>query len=259
MANEMVSIIVPAYNCENYIRYTLDSLLNQTYTDFEVIVIDDGSIDQTFSIVNEYASTDIRVKLHKNNENLGVSKTRNYGLELASGQWIAFCDSDDAWVADKLEKQIEKARLVNARFVYTGIRYIDSNNNSYPGITKVHERIDLKRLLLHNEIACSSVLISSDLKEFVIMKGDSMSEDFASWINVLKHIDFAYAVNEPLCVYRLTQGSKSRNKFKSALMGYRAYRANNFNVLVSILYLSCHLTKSMLKYRNIKKFSSNHT
>ena len=155
----LISIIMPAYNCEKYIGEAIDSVLAQSCRNWELIIIDDGSADNTSSIITEYLQKDSRISLLSNEKNIGVSATRNRGIEFAKGNWIAFLDSDDIWTPYKLEKQIETAQEKNGEFIFTGSAYINEEGKPYKGIFEVPEKVSYKELRKQNVISCSSVLI----------------------------------------------------------------------------------------------------
>ncbi|MBR6360586.1 MAG: glycosyltransferase family 2 protein, partial [Clostridia bacterium] len=149
----LISIIMAAYNAEKTIGFAIDSVLCQTYKNFELIIVNDCSKDNTEEIIKSYSEKDSRVKLISNEKNLGVSLTRLEALKICSGEWIAILDSDDAWMPDKLEKQIELQRSKNADVVFTGVKYIDSDGKSLDWELTVPEEIGYKKLLKQNLIA----------------------------------------------------------------------------------------------------------
>ena len=143
MLTPLVSIIMPAYNCEKYITEAIASVINQTYQNWELIVIDDCSQDNTVNIVKRLALEDTRINLYQNERNVGVSKTRNKGLSIAKGQWIAFLDSDDCWASEKLEKQMEFIKAhPNALLTYTASKFMDTQGNRYSYIMHAEKCVD---------------------------------------------------------------------------------------------------------------------
>lgn len=252
MAKELkpqCSVVIPAHNCEKYIKMTLDSVLNQTLKNIEVIVVDDCSTDSTNSIVAEYAKKDERVKLFKNEENLKVSKTRNFGIGQAKADWIALVDSDDAWNPNKLEKQFAKIEEKNAKLCFTGVEFIGEDSKPLNRTFSVPEKVNFKELLKQNVITCSSVVIKKDLLLKYPMYADQIHEDFVTWLKILKNeIDFAWSVNEPLTIYRMTANSKSRNKFKSFKMTYKTYRHVGIGFFKSLWLLGIYTIRSFKKY-----------
>jgi len=253
MEKNLVSIIIPAYNAEKYIKGTLDSVLAQTYTNFEAIVVNDCSKDNTEKIIDEYVAKDSRIKKYNNPKNSGVSYTRNFAISVANGEWIAFVDSDDMWEPTKLEKQINFANTTEgADFIYTGSSFIDEDGNPYNHVMNVPEKVTYKELLKQNIISCSSVLIKKECLEGVKMPSDKMHEDFATWLTILKNKDCAYGINEPLLIYRISRNSKSGNKKKAAKMTYEVYKYAGLNIFQRAYYMFNYVYRSLKKYNNIK-------
>lgn len=247
----LVSIIMPAYNCEKYLRDAIKSVIGQTYPNWELIVIDDGSKDNTAAIVDDFVKSDPRIRLVKNGRNLGVSAARNRGISLANGDWIAFLDSDDIWDRAKLEKQMIHAKKMSAEFVFTGSSYIDEEGNPYKGIFQVPDTVTYESLRKHNVISCSSVLMKKRFFDHIKMEGDDMHEDYITWLRVLKNGETAYGINEPLLTYRISRNSKCGNKIKSIIMTYKVFRFIGINPIGSLYFLMRHIMASVKKYMKI--------
>lgn len=247
----LVSIVMPAYNCEKYVTEAIDSVLAQTHKSWELLVIDDGSKDNTPQIINEYGNKDFRIKPFSSDKNTGVSATRNRGIELASGDWIAFLDSDDMWEPTKLEKQLKIAEKESAEFLFTRASYINEEGESFKGIFEVPEKLSYKKLRNHNIISCSSVLVKRKYFENIKMEKDEMHEDYAVWLRILKLGVIAYGVNEPLLIYRISRNSKSGNKIKTIKMTYKVFRFIGINPIGSVYFMSRHVLASVDKYRKI--------
>jgi teichuronic acid biosynthesis glycosyltransferase TuaG len=247
----LISIIMPAYNSERYINESIDSVLAQTYKDWELLILDDGSTDNTLQIINEYVKQDRRVKVIHNKKNIGVSATRNKGIKHASGDLIAFLDSDDIWKSEKLEKQIEVIKKESAEFIFTGASYINEKGLPYVGKFEVPKSITYKKLRLHNVISCSSVLLKKNFFQNIKMENDNMHEDYAVWLRILKLGVVAHGINEPLLIYRISRNSKSGNKIKTIKMTYRVYRFVGINPIGSIYFMIRHVIASLLKYKRI--------
>lgn len=251
--NELISIVMPAYNCEKYIVQSINSILQQSYRNWELIVIDDCSTDNTPLILEQMQKEDTRIKYYRNEFNSGVSETRNKAIEIAKGEWIAFLDSDDMWEKFKLEKQILFSRKNNCKFVFTGSCYINEKGDKFNGIFQVPKRVDYKKLRRHNVISCSSVLIKKHFFESIKMQHDNMHEDYAVWLRVLKSGVYAYGINEPLLIYRISKNSKSGNKLKTITMTYKVFRFLEMGVFSSIYYSGCHIYNALHKYIEIYK------
>lgn len=248
----LISIIMPAYNCERYIKEAINSVIGQIYQSWELIVIDDGSRDKTITIVEELSKKDERIRFYKNEKNQGVSATRNRGISLASGEWIAFLDSDDMWDGSKLEKQMTFAERSCAEFLFTGSAFINENGNYYQGILEVPEKVNYKKLRMHNVISCSSVIIKKKFFKDIKMEKDDMHEDYAVWLKILRTGVCAYGINDPLLIYRISRDSKSGNKIKTIKMTYKVFRFIGMNPVASVYFMIMHIMGSIKKYRRIK-------
>lgn len=247
----LVSIVMPAYNCERYVVEAINSILAQTYRNWELLVLDDGSKDNTLRIIEEFSQKDSRIKALPNGKNMGVSATRNRGIELASGEWIAFLDSDDMWKSEKLEKQFEIVEKEAAEFLFTGSSYINEEGEPYKGIFEVPEKITYKKLRNQNVISCSSVLVKKKYFEHIKMEKDEMHEDYAVWLRILKLGVTAFGVNEPLLIYRISRNSKSGNKMKTVKMTYKVFRFVGVNPIGSAYFMMRHVIASVGKYKKI--------
>ena len=252
----MVSIVMPAYNAQDYIQEAIQSVLQQTYTEWELLVIDDASSDRTAEIVNQLVRKDRRVHYIKNKANIGAAESRNRGVELAEGQWIAFLDSDDCWHPDKLKKQMDFAEKNNVEFVFSGSSFMDKEGRPLKYYLKVPRSISYTELLKQNIISCSSVLIKKTLiADFPMKHAEDLHEDFAVWLQILKnrHIE-AFGIDEPLLIYRITSTSKSGNKMKAARMTYRVYRYLGLSPIRAGYYWLWYFYKSIKKYRAISRY-----
>ena len=248
----LISIIMAAYNAEKTIELAIESVLNQTYSNFELLVINDCSKDRTAKLVEAFSAKDNRVRLISNEKNCGVSYTRKHGLEEAKGPWIAILDSDDAWAPEKLEKQIELQNRTNAELLFTGSAFM--NSEGYPVDWYLHAPVEVtyRQLLKQNVLSNSSALVRKELyaKHYAI--GDEMHEDFAIWLSILKEGKKAYGVDEPLLIYRIAKSSKSGNKVKAAKMNWNTYRYVGLNLMEAIYYECWYIFNGIRKYRNLR-------
>lgn len=247
----LVSIIMPAYNCEKYVFEAINSVLAQTYKNWELLVLDDGSKDNTLQIIEEFSRKDSRIKAFPNRKNMGVSATRNRGIELASGDWIAFLDSDDMWEPLKLEKQFEVVENKSVEFLFTGSSYVNEEGEPFKGLFEIPEKVTYKKLRNQNVISCSSVLVKKKYFENIKMEKDEMHEDYAVWLRILKLGVTAYGVNEPLLIYRISRNSKSGNKMKTFKMTYKVFRFIGVNPIGSAYFMVRHVIASVGKYKKI--------
>lgn len=249
----MVTIIMPAYNAEKYISEAIESVLAQTYDDWELLVINDCSTDNTQLIAENYARIDNRVRILNNEVNKGVAGTRNVGIDNATTEWVAFLDSDDMWSADKLEKQL--AFIENhseAKLVFTASAFISEEGQSIDYILHVPERINRKELLKQNLISCSSTMIKRELLvENPMPEARSIHEDYATWLRILETEPYAYGIDEPLLIYRLSAASKSGNKLKAAGMNCRTYKKVGLKPFEAAYYMFIYAVRSIKKYSKL--------
>lgn len=220
----LVSVIIPAYNAGDYILYAIQSLRDQTISDFECIVVDDCSSDATLSIAERASGGDPRFRIVRNERNLGAAQSRNLGVSMARGRYIAFLDADDYFLNDKLEKQLELMRASGARMVCCSYELIDEAGAPCGIISHAGGRITYNRLLRGNIIGCSSLLIESGLIKAHPFPSGVFHEDYACWLDCLKECSQAYGLDEPLVRYRFMRGTKSNNKLRSLRGVYQVYR-----------------------------------
>ena len=250
-STELISVIMPTYNATKTIRQSINSVLNQTYKDLELLIADDCSTDGTYALIQEIAKDDNRIICYRNETNQGASLNRHNLISKAKGRLIAFLDCDDLWEPTKLEKQIELIK--DADIVYTGSAFIDNGGNRFDWTMHVPTSVTYKELLKQNVISNSSTLTKKDLflANETVMNG--IHEDFACWLGMLKNGAKAVGIDEPLLIYRLSPKSKSGNKFKSAIMNYKTYRAIGINPFSALLYEVAYLVNGLRKYKHLLK------
>lgn len=216
--NMKVSIICPAYNSEKYIEQTLDSIFSQTLQDFEIIIVDDCSKDKTIDIVKKY--NDPRIKLFNNTENKGAAYCRNLALEKASGEYIAFLDTDDLWLPTKLEKQIKFMEENKYDFSYTPYEEIDENGQKMNRLVNGPKKITKRKFRHMDYVGCLTVMYKRSIYPNLHIPNDLMkNNDYAMWL-LLSEKANCYLLNECLASYRRhTSGSISSGK-KSKLFKY---------------------------------------
>lgn len=244
----LISIIMAAYNAEKTIEEAISSVLNQTYREFELLVVNDCSKDRTARLVESFAAKDNRVRLISNEKNSGVSYSRRHGLEKAKGAWIAILDSDDEWAPEKLEKQIALQEETNADLLFTGSTFMDANGKPIDWYLAAPAEVTYRQLLKQNVLSNSSALVRKELYAKHYAAGDEMHEDFATWLGILKEGRKAYGVNEPLLTYRIAKSSKSGNKIKSVKMNWNTYRYAGLNVVEAAYYEAWCVLNGFVKY-----------
>ncbi|MGP1620905.1 MAG: glycosyltransferase family 2 protein [Candidatus Cryptobacteroides sp.] len=239
MNNKLVSIITPCYNSAKYIGQMIESVQSQTYTNWELLITDDCSTDNSKEIIDSYIKSDPRIKYFKLNTNSGAGIARNNSIEKAVGRYIAFCDSDDMWRAEKLEKQIRFMQDNNYEFCHCNTLVIDENNNIV-GLNKKPKRVSFHSTRIINYIGTSSVIYDTERVGKFYMKPIRKRQDFALWLNILQATKYAYCLEEPLFIYRYTQGSISSNKCKLLKYHIDVYRqALGYSKLHAYLLFYC--------------------
>lgn len=233
--NELVSIIMPSYNTAKFISETIESVLAQTYPNWELIIADDCSTDDTDAVVRPYLA-DGRIRYIKNEKNSGAAVSRNRALREAKGKWIAFLDSDDLWLPEKLEKQIAFMEQNDCRFSYTN--YIEIDENSVPNGRSVTGPKKITRHGMYNYcwMGCLTVMYDAETVGLVQIADIKKNNDYAMWLKACKKAD-CYLLDEVLAKYRKRSGSISRHGYTKLIKWhYKLYReAEGRTPLVSVV------------------------
>lgn len=232
---DMISIIVPVYNAERFIQETINSVKNQTYTNWELLLVDDCSKDKSAEIIE--SEGDERVKLIRQETNKGAYAARNRGLEEAKGRYIAFIDADDLWEPCKLDHEINFMKENGAGFVFTGYEFANEEGKGTGSIVKVPFELPYKKALHNTTIFTSTVLIDREIvPDELIRMPKIKSEDTATWWNIMRAGHKAYGLNENLVKYRRVPGTLSSNKFEAQRRIWRLLRDNAKLNVVSSAY-----------------------
>lgn len=246
MKDILVSVIMPAYNCTAYIGQALDSALMQDVP-MEILVINDCSKDNLDSVMKRYQKYP-QIRYLKNEKNLGVAGTRNKGVSLARGEYIAFLDADDIWTKDKLKRQLELIQEKGTVICSTARELMAPDGTLTGYIIPVKTEYTYTDIKTQNQVNCSSVLIKTEVAKEFPMRNDDGHEDYLMWLEVLKKYGRGCAINEPLLKYRITATGKSGSKWNSAKMTYRTYRYMGFGFFRSALYFICYAFHGIKKY-----------
>ncbi|WP_299395022.1 glycosyltransferase family 2 protein [Pelagibius sp.] len=222
-ARPLVSVITAAYNAEAFIGETIASVQDQTLQDWEMLVADDDSGDNTAAIVGTCAAADPRVKLVTLPRNGGVAAARNVALEKAKGRFIAFLDSDDLWMPEKLERQVAFMRQRDCAVSYTAFRRINEDGRQLGRLITVPERLTYTQLLKNTAIATLTGMVDTD-RTGPIRMTEARRDDFILWLSILKRGFVAYGLQEDLARYRVVQGSLSSKPKRSAAWTWSVYR-----------------------------------
>jgi glycosyltransferase involved in cell wall biosynthesis len=247
----LVSIITPSYNSASFIKESINSVLSQTYENWEMIIVDDASKDNTTEIIEEYIKKDSRIKLIRLEKNSGPAIARNEAIKKAKGRYIAFLDSDDFWHKDKLTKQLAFMQDKDVALSYTGYYTVDEDTSNPMGLMEVVDSVDYHTLLKQNIIGCLSVIYDSEKLEKMYMPDISKRQDFALWLKILKKIPVACGLNEPLAYYRVRTASISSNKFKASLYNWKLYKdIEKLPLYKAIYYFAWYTYNSIFHKRN---------
>ncbi|WP_177161705.1 glycosyltransferase family 2 protein [uncultured Fusobacterium sp.] len=247
MQKPLVSIITPLYNSEKFIAETIVSVLAQTYTNWEMLIVNDCSKDNGASIVEKYSKKDKRIKLFNNKKNMGVSFTRNKAINLSQGKYIAFLDSDDLWHKEKLKKQIKMMEEKNISLSYTAYTKMNEDG-SLRGKIEVPEKVNYKKLLKGNIMGCLTVIARKDILKDSYFR-QTKQEDYILWLELLKKVEFSYGIQESLAFYRVLENSRSSNKIDLVNFNWRIYReVEKLSLVESIYYFVIYLVKGIKRY-----------
>lgn len=246
--DKLVSVITPVYNAEKYIKKTIDSILNQSYKNIEIILVDDCSNDASQEIIKEYCNKYSNIVYKLQETNMGAAVARNTALEIAKGRYVAFLDSDDIWLPEKISKQMKLIER-GAAFTYTAIEMIGENDELIKTKRKVKESIDYKFLLHNTMIPTSSVLIDREKLGDFNMPLCRSGQDYATWLMLLRDGVVAYGINEALVRYRISSNSLSSNKFKSIKQVWQIQTKNEkINKLTAGFNVICFCFNAFKKY-----------
>jgi len=242
----LVSVITPAHNAARFIGETIDSVRNQTYRNWEMLIVDDQSSDATMAIARAGAAADPRIRCASTPRNLGAGPTRNHAIEMARGQYIAFLDSDDLWDPAKLETQVKFMKERRTAFSFTGYRVITEAGDPIGSLRDIPVRLSYRELLKRNPIGCLTVMLDRSQIGDIAFPPFRTNQDFALWLEILRRGVDAEGLAEELASYRIVEGSNTRNKLKSARNVWRAYRAQPLHSL-DLVWLYAHYALNGLR------------
>ena len=224
MIKNLVSVITPTYNCGLFIAETIDSIQNQSYSNWEMIIVDDCSTDNTKTVVESYMASDDRIKYYCLEVNSGAAVARTRAMEMANGEFMAFCDSDDLWYPNKLDKQLAFMREHNYAFSCTAYEQIDENGKSLDRVIKTVEKTNYNRLLLDCPVGNSTVMYNVGIMGKFEVPNIRKRNDDALWLQMLKKEKYIWGMPEVLMQYRIRSNSISSNKLKVIKYHWILYR-----------------------------------
>lgn len=235
-----VSVIMPAFNVEKFVERSVQSVLSQTYVDLELIIVDDGSTDDTASIIRKLASTDKRIRLAFMAKNRGVARCRNRAIEMASGRYLAFLDSDDLWHSSKLEEHLKFMQRKGAAFSFTSYKVLGADGRD-KGTRKAPKLVTYEELLRCCPIGCLTVMYDTDRVGKVYNSVMRKRQDWATWLAILKQCGVGYGYQKPLSVYQLRKNSLSANKLFLFKPIWHLYRVDqNLSFMSSARYCAVY-------------------
>tara|TARA_X000000950_G_scaffold75656_1_gene94571 strand:- start:4473 stop:5237 length:765 start_codon:yes stop_codon:yes gene_type:complete len=246
---DKVSIITPCFNSAEYISDCIDSVVNQTYQNWEMIIIDDNSSDQSVKLIKKKKSTEGRIKLIELEENIGSAMARNEAIKAAKGRFIAFLDSDDKWYSNKLSIQIDYMKTNKIFFSFTSYDIINNNGNPTNNVISVPEKITYNQYLKNTIIGCLTVIIDTKNISIPLMKDIRTSHDMILWLDILKNERYAFGLNKVLASYRLSSNSNTKNKLFAAIDVWRVYRNYERLNIINSLYNFIQYSFNAIKKR----------
>ncbi len=248
----LVSVVMPAYNAEEFIQEAISSVEAQTVSDWELIVVDDGSQDRTCQIVEERMEKNPKIHLAVNEKNMGAAGSRNRGLDLCRGRYVALLDSDDYWHPRFLEKLLSCAEQTKADIVYCSYQLVNEEGKKVCNDFIVPEQTDFEQSMIRNVISCSTVLLTKKIAGFHRFPEGIYHEDIALWFSLLRDGVIARGVPEVLASYRQRENSKTANKLTSACRRWVIYRKHLKLPLVrSVILLIRYGYYGVIKYKRI--------
>lgn len=249
--NGLVSIITPTYNSAKYIAETIQSVQNQTFQDWEWIIIDDGSSDETEIIVNSLKEKDNRIQFYKLEKNSGPAIARNTGIEKAKGNYMTFLDADDIWFPNFIENSIATINRTNVSFVFSSYRRSNENLEFVYSDFIVPNKVTYTDILKSNSISCLTAFLDIEKLGKKFMPIIRKRQDMGLWLKYLKEIPYAYGIQEPQAIYRIRENSLSRKKSDLIKYQWQFYReVEKLTVFQSIYYMLHWMYRGFMKYRN---------
>lgn len=249
--DELVSIVTPTFNSAYYIAETIQSVQNQTYQNWEMIIVDDGSSDETLSIIQQIQKTEARIQLVIQPKNVGPAITRNKGIELAKGKYLTFLDADDIWFSDFIQNSITIIQQTKIPFVFSSYRRSDEALNFKYSDFIVPSKVTYSDILKTNSISCLTAFLDIEALGKKFMPIIHKRQDMGLWLQYLKGIPFAYGIQEPKAIYRIRKNSLSRKKSDLIKYQWQFYReVENLSFSQSAYYMIHWMVRGFLKYSN---------
>ena len=238
-SEDLVSILMPVFNAASTLSESVVSVLAQSYRNWELLLVDDGSSDGSLDLARQFASDHRRIRVLSLGRNSGAAYARNFGLDHANGRYIAFLDADDLWHTDKLGHQIADMKKRSAALSFTGYERVDPNGAHLEQVHAPHE-VQYGALLKRNVMGCLTVMYDSEILGKVPMPLLQRQHDFALWLQLVRQTGTAYGLDENLATYRVGEGTLSANKAKAAKDIWRIFRGQERLSLVAASWYFGH-------------------
>ena len=248
--NQLISIIMPLYNLEDFVKESINSVISQTYKNWELILVDDKSTDTSYAIAKKLSENEPRIKLHQMEINSGVAKVRNYAISLSKGDYLAFLDSDDLWEKEKLQKQLQFMQKDNLAFSFTAFSPINEDHTEVRKVNHVPKQLTYNALLKRTAIGCLTVMYDvSKVGKCYFDTTLAKHEDYQCWLEILKDIPYAGGLDMPLAYYRVRESSLSSNKIVASSYVWKIiYKYQKIPFYKAIYYFSHYAVKAVLKH-----------
>lgn len=245
---KLVSVIMPVYNCEEFVGEAIQSVVTQTYKNIELIVVDDCSTDRTSDVIAQFQKANTYIKYYKFDINSGAAKSRNYAIKMASGKYLAFLDSDDIWVPNKLERQIQFMEENNYNFTCTDYGKINELGKQKNIVVSCLKKYDYDTFL-KNCPGNSTVIYNADTLGKFYAADIRRRNDFVMWLQVIKKAGLAYGLNEVLGYHRERKNSISISKTGLVKFQWIVYRKIEKLSLFKCCFLMAYKIFQTLKLR----------
>lgn len=254
MEAHLVSIITPSFNSEKFISDTIQSVKNQTYQNWEMIIVDDCSTDKTVSIIEEFLH-DNRIQLHRLDKNSGTGVARNTAISIAKGRYIAFLDSDDLWKPDKLQKQVEFMVSKNQPFTFSYYECIDEEGKALEKIIQAPKILTYQQLFWSNWVGNLTGIYDVNFFGKIAISSARKRQDWRMWLTILKKIKTAEPIPESLAIYRIRENSISASKTELLRHNYKVYRDFHHKnaIIAAVCMIGFLFTHFFIKPKYVKR------
>lgn len=248
MKLHLVSIITPSYKSEEFIVQAIESVRQQTYSEWEMIIVDDLSPDSSNELIQYYVNIDRRIRLIKLKENKGPAVARNVGIKQARGRYIAFLDADDVWYTDKLEKQLKFMSEKNCALSCTAYNTMKENGEKLNKIIIPPRELTYDMMIKNNFIGCLTAMYDTEIVGKVYMPDIRKRQDYGLWLKILRESGSAYGLSDVLACYRIVNNSVSRSKIKLLKYNYQLFRHHEkLSVIKSVRCLLINILYKLIK------------